>query len=107
MWSAETQMLSSSEIEASRERVRAVVRGRVQGVGYRYAAQERALGLGLAGYVRNRWDGTVEVVAEGARDRLDLFVRWLHRGPRLAQVTEVELTWEPPTGGFDTFEVRF
>jgi acylphosphatase len=100
--------MSRSTLEnRDRQSLRAIVHGRVQGVGFRYATQTLALDLGLGGYVRNRWNGTVEVVAEGARAQLDRLVAWLHRGPSMAYVTQVELAWLAPTGGFDTFEVRF
>jgi len=93
------------ERTAPNERIIAQVHGHVQGVGFRFAAQQRALELGLRGTVRNRWDGSVEVVAEGSPNRLDALVRWLHQGPPLAVVTQVELTRQRATGEFDSFEV--
>src|SRR2546423_818978 len=62
------------------------VRGRVQGVGYRYFAQKAALGLGLTGYTRNLDDGRVEVYAVGAEEKLDELAGLLHRGPRWSDV---------------------
>jgi DNA ligase D-like protein (predicted 3'-phosphoesterase) len=70
--------------------VRAVVRGAVQGVGFRDATLRRALDLGLTGWVRNGDDGGVVVHAEGARGALDELVAFLRRGPRLARVDAVE-----------------
>lgn len=87
-------------------RVRAVVHGRVQGVGFRYATQTMALDIGLRGYVRNRWDGTVEVVVEGTQARIGRLLAWLQHGPRMAHVTRVEMSGQIPTHEFDTFEVR-
>jgi len=66
------------------------VRGRVQGVGYRYFAQRAATELGLTGYARNLDDGRVEVYAAGARDKLDALAGMLHRGPRWGEVRGVE-----------------
>lgn len=80
------------------ERVRARAHGRVQGVGFRFAAARRAAELGLAGWVRNDDDGSVETVAEGPPAVLDAFVAWLHRGPRGAHVTRVEAAREAARG---------
>jgi len=71
-------------------RARWVVRGRVQGVMFRASARERADGLGLTCEARNRDDGAVEILAEGASRALDDLERWLHRGPPLARVESVE-----------------
>jgi acylphosphatase len=57
--------------------------------------------------VRNRGDGTVEVVAEGEREPLRQFLSWLHTGPRLARVEEVDTNWEAFEDEFDAFEVRY
>lgn len=88
-------------------RLSAVVHGRVQGVNFRYYTRQRATGLGLTGYVRNQWDGTVEVVAEGLRPRLNLLLDWLHRGPSSAYVTQVDAEWLPATGEFAAFGIRY
>lgn len=85
----------------------AVVHGRVQGVSFRYYTQRRASELGLVGYVRNQWDGTVEVVAEGQRSGVETLLSFLHEGPRAAFVTQVDARWPTPTGQFDRFEVRY
>jgi acylphosphatase len=88
-------------------RVQAVVHGRVQGVSFRYYTQRRASSLDLTGYVRNLWDGTVEVVAEGPRQSLEELLAFLHVGPRAALVTQVDTEWPRPTGAFTHFEVRY
>jgi acylphosphatase len=90
-----------------RERLHAVVRGRVQGVSFRYYTQERAAGLGLRGWVRNRPDGSVEVLAEGARPDLQHLLDFLGRGPRAAVVAGVEAEWTPAQGGLEGFEIRW
>ena len=79
-------------------RRRAVVRGRVQGVGFRWSARSAAGELGLAGSVTNRADGAVEVEAEGPTDAVDEFIAWLRRGPAGARVTAVEVEQLAPTG---------
>lgn len=71
---------------------RYVVRGLVQGVGFRHAMRREAQRLGLHGWVRNRADGTVEAVAVGADGLLDALHRWAHHGPPAAQVDVVEVT---------------
>ncbi len=88
-------------------RLEAVVHGRVQGVSFRYYTQRRAVELGLTGYVRNQWDGTVEVVAEGQQAKLEELLSFLRVGPRAALVTEVNIRWTAPSLSFDRFEVRY
>jgi acylphosphatase len=90
----------------TRQRLHAVVRGRVQGVNFRAATVRTAALLGLHGWVRNRLDGSVETVAEGTHLELERFVDFLHRGPSSAVVTDVAISWEPPTGEFADFRVR-
>lgn len=92
---------------AARERLTAVVRGRVRGVGFRYQTEREARLLGLHGYVRNRADRAVEVVAEGPRASLERLLAWLHHGPGMAYVTEVETSWLAASGAYDSFEVRY
>lgn len=99
-----TQDVDSNE---KRERFHTVISGRVQGVGFRYHARETARGLGVKGYVRNRSDGTVEVVAEGEEGALRRFLSWLHTGPNLAHVEEVDTNWKSFKGEFETFGVRY
>ena len=86
---------------------RFVVRGRVQGVGFRWFATRAAQRLGVRGWVRNLPDGSVEVVASAEEIVLTALGAELRRGPRGAQVTELvsEEFTEPP-GGFAGFEVR-
>ncbi len=68
---------------------RFIVSGRVQGVFYRASTREQALRLGLAGHAKNRFDGSVEVLASGAADALDALERWLQQGPPEARVETV------------------
>jgi acylphosphatase len=80
-------------------RIRAVVRGRVQGVGFRFSAVAEAERRGLVGWVRNTADGSVELEAEGEIDALEGFRVWLARGPAAARVDDVEVTEVDATGG--------
>jgi acylphosphatase len=87
-------------------RRRVLVRGRVQGVGFRYAVVDRAQSRGVAGWVRNRADGAVETVFEGESDAVDELVRFCRQGPRGSEVESVEVASEEPEG-LRSFEVRY
>ena len=80
------------------------IRGRVQGVGYRASLTREAERLGVAGWVRNRFDGSVEAVVAGHAERVDALIAWAHRGPAAAAVIAVEV--EEAAGVFDGFEQR-
>jgi acylphosphatase len=86
---------------------RAIVRGFVQGVYYRAQTVKEAQALGLAGYARNRDDGSVEVVAQGPKSDLERLIDFLHRGPSLARVTGVELDWNDHSSAPRPFVIRF
>ena len=88
------------------KRLNAIIQGHVQGVGFRYFVQGKATGLGLTGWVRNRWDGSVEVLIEGKHTELELLLDALYRGPRGATVTSVDPQWQEITGEFFDFRVR-
>ncbi|MBN8510270.1 MAG: acylphosphatase [Burkholderiales bacterium] len=81
-----------------------LIRGTVQGVGYRWAMVEQARWLGLAGWVRNRRDGTVEAMVAGPPDSVARLLQWARRGPPAAQVSELVVT--PGEGEFAGFEQR-
>ena len=87
-------------------RLHATVEGRVQGVAFRYFVQENAVILGVTGWVRNRWNGAVEVLAEGGQQNLEKFYQILQRGPRAAFVSDVSVEWLPYTGEFHDFRVH-
>ena len=89
------------------DRLQATVHGRVQGVSFRFYTRRRAADLGLTGHVRNAWDGTVEVVAEGRRADLEQLLAFLRLGPPAAVVTHVDARWVAPTNTLDRFEVRY
>ncbi len=83
------------------------VYGMVQGVGFRYFTQRKALALGLAGYVRNLPDGSVEVYAEGRKDLLENLLGELQQGPDFSRVDRVEFEWREPTGKYETFVIAY
>jgi acylphosphatase len=87
-------------------RLHATIEGRVQGVGYRAFVEQNAYALGLRGWVRNRWNGSVEVAVEGERPDLEKLLAALYRGPRAADVTNVQYEWLPATKEFSHFSVR-
>ena len=87
-------------------RLEATVRGRVQGVGFRYFILREAAALGLHGWVANAVDGSVESVAEGPRHDLEAFLERLETGPPAAHVDRVNATWSQARGGLDGFSVR-
>jgi acylphosphatase len=81
-----------------RRRVRVVVRGAVQAVGFRATTRSRARSLDVAGWVRNNPDGTVEAEVEGPADRIDALVEWFRHGPRGAEVEAIDVEPLDPTG---------
>lgn len=86
-------------------RLHAVVHGHVQGVGFRYFVRDRARDLGLTGWVRNLADGTVEVMAEGERERLEGLLGECREGPPMSIVREISEAWSDATGEFRGFQV--
>ncbi len=87
------------------ERLHGVIKGDVQGVGFRFFLIRRAQALGLTGWVTNRDDGVVEFVAEGARPALEQLERAAHEGPRQARVSAVEVNWSEATGNLGRFDI--
>ena len=90
------------------DRIRATVRvrGRVQGVFFRYSAKLEANRLGLTGWIRNCEDGDVQTIVEGPREQVAEFVAWCRVGPPGAIVSEVEVNESPATGNFSAFRVE-
>jgi acylphosphatase len=86
--------------------VHIVVEGVVQGVGFRWFVARQANMLGLRGYVQNKYNGTVEVEAEGERPQLEELVKQVSVGPRSAEVTNLELDWKDATHHFTHFQIR-
>ena len=81
-----------------------IITGRVQGVGYRFYMQRKARELGVAGWVRNRLDGSVDAMVQGDMGAVEAMIAWARRGPPSAVVAEVKI--EDATGEFSGFETR-
>ena len=88
-------------------RAHVVFRGRVQGVFFRAYTERWATELGLTGWVRNNPDGSVSAVIEGPRNRIEELIRRLKTKHPYAKVKEVELSWEPATGEFNSFRIVY
>ena len=91
----------------AKARLGTVVHGLVQGVFFRANAQKKAIELGLSGWVRNRDDGSVELVAEGEKEGLEALLSWCKTGPQGAKVERVEHCWENFKGEFSSFSIRY
>jgi len=88
-------------------RAHVFVSGRVQGVNFRWYTQRKAQELGLAGWVRNLWDGRVEAIFEGQGEAVQRAVDWCHVGAPSALVDEVEVSYEEPTGELSRFRITW
>jgi acylphosphatase len=95
--------MSAAGATAGQTTLRLLIRGRVQGVGFRYAFADEARSRKLCGWVRNRRDGSVEAIVAGPAAAVDAIVAWSRRGPAAAQVTALETT--ATHGDFASFEV--
>lgn len=89
------------------KQARIIVSGIVQGVGYRFFAERWASQLGIKGYVKNLWNGDVEVVAQGDESALNAFIEKLRKGPRAAVVSKVSIEYEPVSENFLDFTIRY
>ena len=91
------------------EKVRAhvFIEGQVQGVFFRANTREEANLLGLTGWVKNCWDGRVEAVFEGEREKVEKVISWCRKGPPGALVENVEINREQATGEYDTFSIEY
>ena len=96
-----------AESDPNTARLHAIVEGIVQGVNFRQSAARRARSLGLAGWVMNRPDSSVETVAEGPRTALEQYLDYLQEGPPAAVVRGVSVRWETATGEFDQFRIQY
>ena len=89
----------------SAKRVNIIVRGRVSGVFFRAATQREARRLGVTGWVKNRGDGSVELVAEGEEESIKEIISWSHHGPSAARGDNVDVRWRGYTGEFFEFAI--
>ena len=95
-------MSSSEDIQA----YRVVIEGRVQGVGFRYSARKQAQRLRVGGNVRNRSDGSVEVICEGPADKVEQMLDWLDHGPPGARVSDTRRQRVAPSGKTGQFSIE-
>jgi acylphosphatase len=101
-----TVHLKMAASEKPVEARRFLVRGRVQGVGFRWFVEREAHILGIAGWVRNNHDGSVEVLAQGTRDQLSALHSRLREGPRAARVDAVEVSDASAVSGLNSFRIE-
>ena len=88
-------------------RAHVIIQGLVQGVFFRASARDKAIQLGVRGWVRNLPDGGVEAVFEGEKKKVEEIVGWCYKGPTGARVIKVDLVWEPYKGDLKQFDVRY
>jgi len=88
------------------QRVEVVYKGYVQGVGFRYTARRVAAEVGIVGFARNQMDGTVLTVAEGDKVSLDAFLGYINE-EMSGYIRDTKINWQPATGQFNSFEIRF
>jgi len=86
--------------------VQLIIMGRVQGVGYRFAAQQVAKQYQLQGWVKNQPNGDVEIIAEGEQQQIDQFTDWAKNGPKYADVHRVAIKHLTESGEFTQFNIR-
>ncbi|MHA1474432.1 MAG: acylphosphatase [Promethearchaeota archaeon] len=86
-------------------RLYAIISGRVQGVFFRVNTRNKAYELGLTGWVKNNYDGDVEVVCEGPKENIDRMLEWLKKGPNYAKVIKVEHFFDVKEEGFEDFKI--
>ena len=89
------------------KRVHVIVEGRVQGVFFRAYTRDEAVRLGLSGWVRNRFDGSVEALVEGEGTAVDKMLQWFHQGSPHSSVEKVNITEESPVGDTAPFEIHY
>lgn len=85
------------------ERLHAIVQGFVQGVGFRFFVYRAGLDLQLHGWVRNRINGNVEILADGPKKKLDAFLEDIRKGPQMAQVVKVDVEWQKSKNDLSPF----
>ncbi len=88
------------------EQLSCVIRGLVQGVGFRWFVQREANARGITGWVRNNPEGSVELIAQGTRPALESFLGAVRKGPRSAMVKDVLVEWTVPSREYRSYEIR-
>jgi acylphosphatase len=90
-----------------KSKVHVIISGRVQGVWFRAYTKQKAVQLGLTGWVRNTLDGNVEAVFEGEENLIQEMLDWCHHGPPSAEVEKVEVEKQTPSNDFDQFSIKY
>jgi len=98
--------INNMDKDGKKVRAHLLIFGRVQGVSFRYYIQDIAQSLRIKGWVKNCWDGKVEVVMEGEEDKVKELIDWCYHGPGSAIVEKVDIKWEKYRGEFSTFGIR-
>ena len=88
-------------------RAHVYVHGRVQGVFFRATTRDKAIALGVKGWVKNCLDGSVEAVFEGEKDAVEKMINWCKKGPEGAFVNHIDIRWEKYSGEFDEFSIIY
>ncbi len=88
-------------------RANLIIEGKVQGVCYRYETRDEAQELNVTGWVKNRIDGSVEVIVEGKKESVKKLITWCQTGPPLAEVTKLSVSWEKYLGEFVSFSIAY
>ena len=100
------EKLASGQKRQALYQLHCFLKGRVQGVGFRYFVQDEAENRGLSGWVRNAENGEVEVVLSGDKTSIESMLSALHQGPPLARVLRLDFEWEEPDPSLKGFEIR-
>ncbi len=84
-----------------------IIKGLVQGVGYRASTQQQARRLLLLGWVSNEDNGDVRIQVEGPRERIEQLIQWCRQGPAAARVNDIDINWQAATGNYPAFTTRY
>lgn len=87
------------------KQARVLISGFVQGVGFRHFVRNKALELGLTGWVQNLPDGRVEAILQGSKEKIEEMIRFCRKGPFLAEIEDVEVVWEEAKEKLSSFEI--
>ncbi|NIP40606.1 MAG: acylphosphatase [Candidatus Aenigmarchaeota archaeon] len=87
-------------------RVHLLISGEVQGVFFRASTRDKAVDLGLKGWIRNLMDGKVECIVEGEKERIEQLIEFCKQGPEGSKVDNIEINWEKPKDEFGSFDIR-
>jgi len=98
--------IKNKEKDTKKVRAHLLISGRVQGVAFRYYTQDIAQSLEIKGWVRNCWDGKVEIVAEGEEEKVKKLISRCYQGPGSAIVEKLDIEWEKYRGEFNSFGIR-